>query len=337
MAKRIPTPRFDRSKNAYYCRIRGRKYYLSRDPSKALIRFHQLCGERNIMLAPDGAPRSVAGACDAYVAVHGQTQFHKYLIRHWVEFQGCEAIADIDEDALKRYSTEILATQAPKTAREKINLAHKILRWCHQKGWLRRVPDKPKLPKAAVRMRATPVPKLAAAIATLPEPARRLATFILETGCRPSEACSLKWSEVELDQSVCILETHKTAKKTGRSRAIRLTSAAKAVLAELPCCDGFVFLNSANNPYDYNQLGRLLRARGIRGTYTLRHSFAQTRLEAGMSLQEIGKLLGHTNINTTQRYAHVTDLRIRELAASLDAILPLGPRAEDPRPHPSQA
>ncbi len=39
----------------------------------------------------------------------------------------------------------------------------------------------------------------------------------------------------------------------------------------------------------------------------LRHSFASFAAEAGASLQFIGKALGHTQIKTTERYAHLRD------------------------------
>ncbi|MFN9148315.1 MAG: tyrosine-type recombinase/integrase, partial [Hyphomonadaceae bacterium] len=41
--------------------------------------------------------------------------------------------------------------------------------------------------------------------------------------------------------------------------------------------------------------------------HDLRHSFASFAAEAGASLQLIGKALGHTQIKTTERYAHLRD------------------------------
>ena len=43
--------------------------------------------------------------------------------------------------------------------------------------------------------------------------------------------------------------------------------------------------------------------------HTLRHSFAAHKLSQGQSLQDIQKLLGHTNISTTQVYAHLQQSR----------------------------
>ena len=72
--------------------------------------------------------------------------------------------------------------------------------------------------------------------------------------------------------------------------------------------------------------------------YDLRHSFASVGACGGLSLQIIGRLLGHTQMRTTQRYAHLADDPLREAAAKITAaitgagkdagnVLPLGERA----------
>ena len=39
--------------------------------------------------------------------------------------------------------------------------------------------------------------------------------------------------------------------------------------------------------------------------YELEHTFASTAIESGQGLPMIGKLLGHTQVQTTARYAHL--------------------------------
>ena len=61
-------------------------------------------------------------------------------------------------------------------------------------------------------------------------------------------------------------------------------------------------------------------------TYTARHTFATTTtLAKGVPIETVSKMLGHTNIETTQIYARITNEKIRKdmevLAGKLDAML----------------
>ena len=56
--------------------------------------------------------------------------------------------------------------------------------------------------------------------------------------------------------------------------------------------------------------------------HDLRHSFASLLINSGRSLYEVQKLLGHTQIKTTQRYAHLAPETL--LAASNAATLAVG-------------
>ncbi|HID72315.1 TPA: integrase, partial [Candidatus Micrarchaeota archaeon] len=51
--------------------------------------------------------------------------------------------------------------------------------------------------------------------------------------------------------------------------------------------------------------------------HDLRHTFASLLVSGGASLEMIGKLLGHSQLQTTQRYAHLMDSPLR---AGVDAV-----------------
>ena len=64
-----------------------------------------------------------------------------------------------------------------------------------------------------------------------------------------------------------------------------------------------------------NKLWLKIRAEaGLEGVrlHDLRHTFASMAIEAGLGLPVIGKLLGHNNAATTQRYAHLAEDPARE-------------------------
>jgi integrase len=55
--------------------------------------------------------------------------------------------------------------------------------------------------------------------------------------------------------------------------------------------------------------------------YDCRHSFASVGAGGGLSLPIIGRLLGHTQARTTQRYAHLADDALREAAARIGGAI----------------
>lgn len=50
----------------------------------------------------------------------------------------------------------------------------------------------------------------------------------------------------------------------------------------------------------------------LMSSHTARHSFGTLTLSAGVPIESISKMMGHTNIRTTQGYAKVTDDKISE-------------------------
>jgi pyrroline-5-carboxylate reductase len=51
--------------------------------------------------------------------------------------------------------------------------------------------------------------------------------------------------------------------------------------------------------------------------HDLRHSFASAMVNSGMTLYDVKQILGHSNIKTTQRYAHLSNERLKTAASSV--------------------
>jgi integrase len=63
--------------------------------------------------------------------------------------------------------------------------------------------------------------------------------------------------------------------------------------------------------------------------HDIRHSFASILVSAGASLPLIGQMLGHTQVQTTQRYAHLFDDPLRKAAEAVGAVVLSTPEARD--------
>ena len=71
------------------------------------------------------------------------------------------------------------------------------------------------------------------------------------------------------------------------------------------------------------QTGHDCRSR-VSACMTLRHSFASILVSAGASLPLIGQMLGHTQVQTTQRYAHLYDDPLRKAAETVGEVVDAG-------------
>ena len=141
--------------------------------------------------------------------------------------------------------------------------------------------------------------------------------LLMLTGCRRNEILTLRWEDVHLDVNELRLRDSKTG-----PRAVPLSPAAVKVLAGLPRAAGNPWVIAGRRPdarlSDFNSHWyRVRSSAGLEDVrlHDLRHSFASRALALGESLPMIGKLLGHTKIQTTARYAHLARDSIHVSAA----------------------
>ena len=145
--------------------------------------------------------------------------------------------------------------------------------------------------------------------------------LLLLTGARLGEILSLEWRFVDLQRGLLALPDSKTGQK-----AIFLNEAAVNLLLLLPreTANPFVIVGARPSSHLINlqKPWRRIRERAGLGDvriHDLRHSFASIAAAQGASLQLIGRLLGHTTPQTTQRYAHLVADQVRETNESVGA------------------
>jgi integrase len=150
--------------------------------------------------------------------------------------------------------------------------------------------------------------------------------LIMLTGCRPAEAMNAQWSEFDRELGYWI----KPSAHTKQRRVHRLPLSPPA----LELIDRLRKGRSGEYVFPGDIAGEPLKAlhhvwRFVRNetglqdarVYDLRHTFASVGAGGGLGLPVIGKLLGHTQARTTQRYAHLADDPVREAAEKIGSVI----------------
>lgn len=147
--------------------------------------------------------------------------------------------------------------------------------------------------------------------------------LLILTGARLSEILTLQWSYIDLDRRMIFLPDSKTGQKP-----LTLNEAAIAVLNGLP--------RFANNPYvivghrytthlvnlqkPWQAVRKIADLEHVR-IHDLRHTFASVAVANGGSLPILGRQLGHSQPQTTARYAHLGDDPVRHLTETTGKAL----------------
>jgi integrase len=147
--------------------------------------------------------------------------------------------------------------------------------------------------------------------------------LLLLTGCRLGEIQTLKWSYLDLDTCLAFLPDSKTGRKT-----LYLGSVAVKLLRSIP--------RRQDNPYvvtgdvegqhltdmqkPWRRIRKLADLPDVR-IHDLRHTFASSGVALGQGLPIIGKLLGHSQPQTTARYAHLAASPALEVADKISENL----------------
>jgi integrase len=148
--------------------------------------------------------------------------------------------------------------------------------------------------------------------------------MLILTGARKREVLDAKWTDFDLSRRAWRIPIT----KSGRARHVPLSDGALSLLASMPREAGvdWAFANpETGKPYvsiycAWNTARQNVGLSDVR-MHDLRHSFASLLINAGRTLYEVQHILGHTQVKTTQRYAHLSQDTLRAAANSATVAL----------------
>ena len=141
-----------------------------------------------------------------------------------------------------------------------------------------------------------------------------LFVYLLDTGCRLSEALRLSKDDIRLDANLITI----WVTKTKQPRSVPITKKVREILDRRP--EGFIVDGYVKDTVQ-RKFKRCKDTIGLPEDavlYSCRHTYATKMLERGVDIQLLAKILGHSSLAMTSRYSKVTDVRLMDALAKFD-------------------
>jgi integrase len=246
-----------------------------------------------------------------------------------------ESLGDIPLASLKVRDFEKFFMSVYQQANYAAHLYHRTLKAAFNKavewGYLTENPIRkiklPRIPKTLpVFITKSDLDKI---MANTKNPSLRdLFFFGFHTGMRQNEITNLQWDAVNFKDNVIKVQiTDSFMTKSRRERIIPINNSLLELLVKLhsKSSSKYVFTNPCgykyHNDYISHQFKKAVRAAGLDDRihfHDLRHGFASSLVQQGVSLYVVRDLLGHENHETTQIYSHLKNQNLIEAVLKLD-------------------
>lgn len=215
------------------------------------------------------------------------------------------------------------------TAAEYVSKLRTVIRFCQRNGLKVINPDNIKTPKPEKKQaRFIVIEDYERMLAEISRPRRGYSKLnrqrnivifkmLFFTGLRIGELCALDKGQI-YDRQFSVV---------GKSKEPRPCFITKDIDREL---NKYLSMRNDNNPalFIANETGERIRPGNIQQLlrkvsnkpgmpkatpHTLRHSFATRMIEEGVDIRYVAAFLGHQSLNTTKRYTHVRDFKMRQI------------------------
>jgi integrase/recombinase XerD len=230
------------------------------------------------------------------------------IIRQFLEFID-KALVNVTLDDLELWLRRLRLTYKPATVQNKILVVKSLFSFCVEVGYLEVnvgfLLKSPKL-KDTLSRRILAVEEVKKIInATTNQ--RDLCLFSLIYGCglRVSEALGITWADLHRGKVTVLGKGNKT-------RVVLVPEGIWQMLMELPRLGEYVFSARGDRPLDRTYIHRKMKklaekaeVNPLASTHWLRHSHASHAIEAGCNLRLLQQSLGHSKLETTEKYLHV--------------------------------
>lgn len=263
--------------------------------------------------------------CDLYWESRGKHLRMKGLpsmLKYWKKLYGNSVV-----DGLK-IPHSFASHLAPASRNRHIAQLKAAFNWAIDEGIIRSNPAA-RLKKARVvgRNRFLTLEEIARLLAACSGHIRHIVLFALHTGMRRGEIFDLKWFDVNLDSGMIFVHTS----GKGDPKHVPINDTVRGILGKLSKRSQYVFTSPLKKGAKLTTVDNGFNAALKRAKiedfvfHDLRHTFASHLVMSGVSLEVVGRVLGHSDLRMTQRYAHLApEFKAREIAILDQVFSPHG-------------
>jgi integrase len=252
---------------------------------------------------------------------------YRWLIREIVAELGKLKVATCSFDDISRLHRKITARGTPYRANRVLALLSKAFSLAHLWKWREAASPTKGVQKNTEHTRerfltTAELERLSAALdgcsnQTIADAFR----LMLLTGARCGEVIMARWDQIDFDLGTW--KKPRTSTKQKKDHNIPLSQPARQLLARIRKTQtggGRIFPGVKRVHYQWDRIRAAADLRSVR-VHDLRHNYASVLANSGHGLPVIGRLLGHSSIAVTARYAHLYEETLAKAADTAGAIL----------------
>jgi integrase len=270
----------------------------------------------------------------------------KQTINKLFEEYGLRELRDLKPSVLEKFKID--CEQALTTKNRKIGFVKSLTNFAFKQGyvnsdplkWVSKVKQRKKDIKEKRALSQDELLKIFSATEKMKPELLPVLIFFANTGCRLSELVTLEWGNFDFskrlirftDKPHIMIRNEPFTCKWGSQRVMPMKKIIVDYLCDLPRVNNWVFLpkQGRNNLgyYIYKNLKKIVKSTTIErneniAIHTFRHTWISQMLASGVSLPEVSSLAGHSNLTTTQGYAHLLG-NFSSLETSMNLMPDLG-------------
>ena len=244
-----------------------------------------------------------------------------YNMEAVVDFFGDDTeLSDVSSSDVDSFILHLRETNSPATINRKLSVLSKIMKYGVDNGVINRKPRISKQREPAGRLKYYTREEEFDMSQKMQPALRDLFLFLIDTGLRRGEALSLTWRDTPPYEKHIVLSDPEKI-KNGKPRTVPLTNRAYDILSKRrhgPASEGpFGFTNQRVD--DMIKEFRKVHDFDCRLLHTCRHTFCSRLVQSGVPLAVVKELAGHSDLQTTLRYAHLTSENLSDAIKTMEA------------------